>query len=97
MCSILLAALGADVVATDLSEGIKLLEYNIQENCEVITKNEGSVKAEILDWNDPYHKSFSFDVVIMIDVIYYLKVKFCIMLPLIHFSSHINNAENFCR
>lgn len=78
MCSILLAALGADVVATDLSEGIRLLEQNIRENWEVITRNEGSVKAEILDWNDPCDKPLSFDVIIMIDIIYYLRVKFYI-------------------
>ncbi|EJW84861.1 hypothetical protein WUBG_04228 [Wuchereria bancrofti] len=73
VCSILLGALGANVVATDLLEGIKLLERNIEENWEVITRNEGFVKAEILDWNDPCDKSLSFDVIVMIDVIYYLR------------------------
>ncbi|VDK82518.1 unnamed protein product [Litomosoides sigmodontis] len=73
VCSILLASLGANVVATDLSEGIELLERNIQENCEAITRNEGFIKAEILDWNAPCDKPLSFDVVVMIDVIYYLK------------------------
>uniref|UniRef100_A0A0R3RG02 Methyltransferase like 21D n=1 Tax=Elaeophora elaphi TaxID=1147741 RepID=A0A0R3RG02_9BILA len=84
VCSILLAALGADVVATDLAEGIKLLELNIRENWKVITRNEGSVKAEILDWNNPYDKPLSFDVLVMIDVIYYLAVK-----------SDLNNTDNF--
>ncbi|VDO71529.1 unnamed protein product [Onchocerca flexuosa] len=81
VCSIVLAALGADVLATDLSEGIALLDRNIRENWKVITRNEGSVKAEILDWNDSYDKPLSFDVIIMIDVIYYLRIV-VLLLPL---------------
>lgn len=77
VCSILLASLGADVVATDLSEGIKLLKRNIRENCEAIARNGGFIKAEILDWNVPCDKPLSFDIVVMVDVIYYLRVKFC--------------------
>ncbi|MCP9260566.1 hypothetical protein DINM_003556 [Dirofilaria immitis] len=73
VCSIVLAALGANVVATDLSEGIELLNRNIRGNWEVIVRNKGSVKAEILDWDGRCDKSLSFDVIIMIDVIYYLK------------------------
>lgn len=77
LCSIVLAALGANVVATDLAEGMKLLKRNIRENLEVVARNEGSVKAKILDWNSPSIESISFDVIVMIDVIYYLKVMLC--------------------
>uniref|UniRef100_A0A915PXM7 Peptidase M1 leukotriene A4 hydrolase/aminopeptidase C-terminal domain-containing protein n=1 Tax=Setaria digitata TaxID=48799 RepID=A0A915PXM7_9BILA len=73
LCSILLAALGADVVATDLPERINLLKRNIRENREVITGNEGFIEAKILDWNDPCNKPLSFDIVVMVDTIYYLK------------------------
>lgn len=50
LLSIILAALGNKVYATDIPEILSLLETNIEHNKQVMTKN-GSVKAFALDWN----------------------------------------------
>ncbi|VDN04016.1 unnamed protein product [Thelazia callipaeda] len=73
VCSIVLGVLGANVVATDLSDRIGLIHQNIANNLEAIVLNEGVVKVETLDWNDSCDQLIYYDVVVMIDTIYYLK------------------------
>lgn len=73
-----MAALGADVDATDLPGRISLLEKNIQENSKVVAGNGGSVRAKVLNWNDLSEEPLIFDAIFMVDAVYYVEVIFAI-------------------
>lgn len=48
-----MAALGADVVLTDLPSIYSNLARNVRDNEDVILENGGSAQSGILDWTDP--------------------------------------------
>jgi predicted nicotinamide N-methyase len=48
-----MAALGADVVLTDLPSIYPNLARNVQNNCDVVQQNKGSAKSGVLDWTEP--------------------------------------------
>ncbi|CAD6196149.1 unnamed protein product [Caenorhabditis auriculariae] len=57
VCGLVLGALGAEVLLTDLPERLPLLEKNLSENQHLL---KGKVHAKSLDWlKDPIPESFS--------------------------------------
>ncbi|KAF2680963.1 hypothetical protein K458DRAFT_406732 [Lentithecium fluviatile CBS 122367] len=48
-----MAALGADVVLTDLPSIYQNLAHNAHTNSEVVRQNGGSTRTGVLDWNKP--------------------------------------------
>ncbi|KAJ4366405.1 Protein-lysine N-methyltransferase rrg1 [Neocucurbitaria cava] len=48
-----MAALGADVLLTDLPSICSNLAHNAQVNSEIVNRNGGSTRTAILDWTDP--------------------------------------------
>ncbi|CAO4374162.1 unnamed protein product [Caenorhabditis nigoni] len=67
VCGIALAALGADVIITDLPERIPLLEKNLAAN-KHLTGNR--VKVEVLDWMTDKIPD-GLDLVLAVDCVYY--------------------------
>ncbi|XGW31171.1 hypothetical protein V3C99_009826 [Haemonchus contortus] len=68
ICGLVLAALGADVILTDLPSRVALLQKNYEINKSACC---GSVTIQPLDWTCPGHVP-DVDVLILIDCIYYL-------------------------
>ncbi|GIX68555.1 protein-lysine methyltransferase METTL21D [Caerostris darwini] len=62
------AALGAEVILTDLSSVIPLLEKNIKENVDVL---KGSATASVLEWGKLEAKFPVPDLILVSDCIYY--------------------------
>jgi D-xylulose reductase len=48
-----MAGLGADVVLTDLSSICPNLDFNAQQNREVVSLNGGTIRTAMLDWTCP--------------------------------------------
>lgn len=48
-----MAALGADVVLTDLPGIYQNLAYNARANFELVRRNGGTLRTGVLDWNNP--------------------------------------------
>ncbi|CAB3406459.1 unnamed protein product [Caenorhabditis bovis] len=67
VCSLVLAALGAEVTATDLPERMPLLEKNIEKNKSLV---ENQIKAEPLDWTKNEAPN-DLDLILAVDCIYY--------------------------
>uniref|UniRef100_A0A9J2PQ88 Uncharacterized protein n=1 Tax=Ascaris lumbricoides TaxID=6252 RepID=A0A9J2PQ88_ASCLU len=74
VCSIVLAVLGANVIATDLPERLPLLQLNISANESVLGEGGGSIKIEALNWEETNFSPSCFDVIILVDLLYYIKV-----------------------
>lgn len=67
MCGIALAALGAEVVLTDLPDRIPLLEKNVGANKHLVGDR---VTTQVLDWiSDSIPDGF--DLVLAVDCVYY--------------------------
>ncbi|KHN86661.1 Protein-lysine methyltransferase METTL21D [Toxocara canis] len=73
VCSIVLAMLGAYVKATDLPERLPLLRFNVTSNEEEVKVGGGAIEVESLDWNRTVSSVSSFDVILLIDLLYYVK------------------------
>ncbi|KAK0403953.1 hypothetical protein QR680_017212 [Steinernema hermaphroditum] len=71
VCSVALAAMGCDVVATDLPACLPLIERNIFANLEAIQKAGGSCVAKALDWNESFEERTPCDLLLLVDCIYY--------------------------
>lgn len=61
-----------DVTLTDLPETMAQLKLNLKKNEEVI-KDRGSIKAEVLDWNENV-KMEPYDFILAADCVYYSEV-----------------------
>jgi predicted nicotinamide N-methyase len=75
VCSLALAVLGAHVLATDLVGQLDLIRRNRDENHAVI--NAGEVNIAALDWAEPLSPDLitaTFDVVLLVDCLYYTSV-----------------------
>lgn len=67
VCGIALAALGAEVIITDLPERIQLLQKNVAANSFLM---KDRIKVEVLDWTkDEIPKDL--DLVLAVDCVYY--------------------------
>ncbi|VDK22552.1 unnamed protein product [Anisakis simplex] len=73
ICSIVLAMFGAQVNATDLYERLPLIQLNVSKNEQFLKATTGCVSVEAFDWNEPPPPTNHYDVVLLVDAIYYLK------------------------
>ncbi|CAI2350743.1 unnamed protein product [Caenorhabditis sp. 36 PRJEB53466] len=67
VCGIALAALGAEVILTDLPERILLLEKNVEANRKLVNDR---VKVQVLDWKTDDIPD-GLDLVLAVDCVYY--------------------------
>ena len=90
------AALGADVVMTDLEAGLPLLEVNAARSTAAAVG--GSIKVAELFWGNEQHIDalgrHTFDVVLATDVIYHQGAD--VMTALVHSISELLSPEGAC-
>ena len=90
------AALGADVVMTDLEAGLPLLEVNAARSTAAAVG--GSIKVAELFWGNEQHIDalgrYTFDVVLATDVIYHQGAD--VMTALVHSISELLSPEGAC-
>ncbi|XP_054708914.1 protein N-lysine methyltransferase METTL21D-like [Uloborus diversus] len=79
------AALGADVLLTDLPEFIPLIQKNIESNQDIL---KGSASASVLVWGEDVDKYPTPDIILVSDCIYYDKSVECLVPTLVNLASN---------
>ena len=96
LVGMVVAALGADVVMTDLEAGLPLLEVNAARSTAAAVG--GSIKVAELFWGNEQHIDalgrYTFDVVLATDVIYHQGAD--VMTALVHSISELLSPEGAC-
>uniref|UniRef100_A0A1I7TXC1 Protein-lysine methyltransferase METTL21D n=1 Tax=Caenorhabditis tropicalis TaxID=1561998 RepID=A0A1I7TXC1_9PELO len=85
VCGIALAALGAEVIITDLPERIPLIKKNVEANRNV---TEGRIQIQVLDWTKDTIPS-GLDLILAVDCVYYNST----VDPLIHLLVDCDSKE----
>uniref|UniRef100_A0A8R1HZJ7 Uncharacterized protein n=1 Tax=Caenorhabditis japonica TaxID=281687 RepID=A0A8R1HZJ7_CAEJA len=67
VCGIALAALGAEVILTDLPDRLSLLDKNVEANRDLVGNR---AKTEVLDWTNGKIPD-GIDIVLAVDCVYY--------------------------
>uniref|UniRef100_A0A8R1J058 Uncharacterized protein n=1 Tax=Caenorhabditis japonica TaxID=281687 RepID=A0A8R1J058_CAEJA len=67
VCGIALAALGADVILTDLPDRLSLLDKNVEANRDLVGNR---AKTQVLDWTNGKIPD-GIDIVLAVDCVYY--------------------------
>uniref|UniRef100_A0A1I7XR81 Methyltransferase-like protein 23 n=1 Tax=Heterorhabditis bacteriophora TaxID=37862 RepID=A0A1I7XR81_HETBA len=88
LCGLVLGALGADVILTDLATRLPLLKKNLAANISLL---RGEVSVKVLDWCS--HVSISdVDLLVLVDCLYYRSS----VQPLIDTIKSCNASEILC-